>query len=230
MNKRTAKRIETFLPNGVPKCVRCYDSGPDGSADRYTVVYTGKYRTLGTKRGEARTLGNFQYVGMSASPFHPQGFGQHGEHPNQIDVNKSGFAPAIGRKCHLGRRIPFVELPLDCKTLVMRDYRELWGLPSPLESLTAKLHPSRSAMSPKMASIVAYIVGQEWVKPQINCLMVTSDRFVMGQVKGDIGLNHFIGAESDLIRNWNDLLDCAGLGHDEGALAVKLYADKVRHC
>jgi hypothetical protein len=60
--------------------------------------------------------------------------------------------------------------------------------------------------------------------------MVTSDNFVMGQVKGDIGMNHFIGTESDLARNWKELLDCAGLGHDERALAVKLYADKVRHC
>lgn len=230
MNKKTANRIKSLLPNGLPKCVRCYDNGGE-SADRYTVVYTGKYRTIGTKRGGERVNGWFQYVGMSAEPFHPQGVGMHGEHPQQIDVNKSGFAPAIGRKCHLGKRIPFVELPLDCKTLVMRDYRELWGLPSPLESLTAKLHPSRlSGISGKMVSIVAYILGQDWAKPQINCLMVTSDRFVMGQVKGDIGLNHFIGAESDLARNWNDLLDCAGLGHDERALAVKLYAEKVRHC
>ena len=223
-------RLETLMPNGIPKYIRAYDNNGE-SADRYTVVYTGKYRTLGTKRGEARTLGNFQYVGMSALPFHPQGVGMHGEHLQQIDVNKSGFAPAIGRKCHLGKRIPFVELPTDCKTLVMRDYRELWGLPSPVETLTAKLHPSRfSAMSPKMASIVAYIVGQEWVKPQINCLMVTSDCFVMGQVKGDIGMNHFIGAESDLARNWDELLKCAGLGPDEYTLAEKLFSEKVRHC
>ena len=218
------------MPNGIPKYVRVYDNGGE-SADRYTVIYTGKYRTLGTKRGEARTVGWFQYVGMSAAPFHPQGVGMHGEHPQQIDVNKSGFAPAIGRKCHLGKRIPFVELPLDCKTLVMRDYRELWGLPSPLETLTAKLHPSRfSAMSPKMGSIVAYILGKEWVKPQVNSLMVTSDGFVLAQVKGDIGLNHLIGAESDLARNWDELLKCAGLGPDEYTLAEKLFSERVRHC
>ena len=218
------------MPNGIPKYIRAYDSGPDGSADRYTVVYTGKYRTLGTKRGEARTLGNFQYVGMSALPFHPQGVGQHGESPQQIDVNKSGFAPAMGRKNHLGKRIPFVELPPDCQTLVLRDYRNIWGLPEPLESLTAKLHPKRfTAMSPKMGSIVAYILGQEWVTPQVNSLMVTSDGFVLAQVKGDIGLNHFIGAESDLQRNWKELLHVADLGHDERTLAEKLYGEKVKH-
>lgn len=234
MNKKTANRIKALLPNGLPKCIRAYDNGGvdnGGSVDRFTVVYTGKYRTLGTKRGEARTLGNFQYVGMSANPFHPQGFGQHGESERQIDVNKSGFAPAVGRSNHLGKRIPFTALPKDCQKLVLRDYREIWNLPAPLESLTAKLHPSRfSAMSAKMGSIVAYIVGQEWVKPQINCLMVTSDCFVMGQVKGDIGMNHFIGAESDLARNWDELLKCAGLGPDEYTLAEKLFSEKVRHC
>ena len=234
MNKKTASRIKALLPNGLPKCIRAYDNGGvdnGGSVDRYTVVYTGKYRTLGTKRGEARTLGNFQYVGMSAAPFHPQGFGQHGEHSQQVDVNKSGFAPAMGRKNHLGKRIPFVELPPDCQKLVLSDYRNIWGLPSPLESLTVKLHPSRfTAMSAKMGSIVAYILGQEWVNPQINCLMVTSDGFVMAQVKGDIGMNHFIGAESDVKDNWVRLLDCADLGHDERTLADKCYAEKVKHC
>jgi hypothetical protein len=224
MNKKTANRIKTLLPNGLPKCIRAYDNGGvdnGGSVDRYTVVYTGRYRGNGW----------FQHVGMSGNPFCPQGVGMHGEHPRQIDVNKWGFAPAMGRKNHLGKRIPFVELPPDCQTLVLRDYRSIWNLPSTLDTLKEKLHPKRfTAMSPRMASIVAYILGQEWVRPQVNCLMVTSDNFVMGQVKGDIGMNHFIGAESDLQRNWKELLDCAGLGHDERALAVKLYADKVRHC
>lgn len=222
MNKKTANRIKSLLPNGVPKCVRCYDNGGT-TADRYTVVYTGRYRGKG----------HFQYVGMSALPFHPQGVGMHGEHWQQIDTNKSGFAPAMGRKNHLGKRIPFVELPKDCQRLVLSDYRNIWGLPDPMESLTAKLHPRRfSAMSAKMASIVGYILGQEWVKPswQINSLMVTSDGFVMAQVKGDIGLNHFIGAETDLARNWDELLKVADLGPDEYTLAEKLFAEKVRHC
>lgn len=229
MNKTTANRIKSLLPKGLPKYVRCYDNGGE-SADRYTVVYTGKYRTLGTKRGGERVNGWFQYVGMSAEPFHPQGVGMHGEHPQQIDVNKSGFAPAMGRKNHLGTRIPFTSLPKDCQKLVLSDYRELWDLPEPLESLTAKLHPARySAMSAKMASIVGYILGQEWVKPQVNFLMVTSDGFVLAQVKGDIGLNHFIGAETDLARNWDELLKVADLGPDELTLAEKLFCDKVRH-
>jgi len=172
----------------------------------------------------------FQYVGMSALPFHPQGVGMHGEYKRQIDVNKWGYAPAMGRKNHLGKRIPFTQLPPDCQRLVLSDYRNIWGLPEPLESLTAKLHPRRfSAMSPKMASIVGYILGQDWVKPQVNSLVVTSDGFVMAQVKGDIGYNHFIGAESDLKGNWGELLHVADLGQDEYALAEKLFNEKVRH-
>jgi hypothetical protein len=137
----------------------------------------------------------------------------------------------MGRKNHLGKRIPFNQLPADCQRLVLSDYRSIWNLPSPLDTLVEKLHPRRfTAMSPKMGSIVAYILGQEWVSPQVNGLMVTSDGFVLGQVKGDIGYNHFIGAEDDLQTNWRNLLDCAGLGDDERATAEKLYAEKVRHC
>ena len=120
MNKRT----QSLMPNGTPKYIRVYDNGGE-SADRYTVVFTGRYRKpMGTKGG----LAWFQYIGMSADPFQPQGVGQHGESPIQIDVNRSGFAPAMGRKNHLGTRIPFSKLPHDCKRLVWSDYKEIWGL------------------------------------------------------------------------------------------------------
>lgn len=230
MNKKTARRIQSLLPNGVPRYVRCYDNGGK-TFDRYTVVFTGNYRNIPGRRCRAKYGPlDFQNVGMSEHPFHPQGFGQHGESERQIDVNKDGFAPAIGRSNHLGKRILFVELPADCQKLVLRDYREIWRLPDPHESLVQKLHPRRfTAMSPKMGSIVGYILGQDWVTPQVNSLVVTSDGFVLAQVKGDIGLNHFIGAEEDLQRNWKELLHVADLGEDEHALAEKLFAEKVRH-
>jgi len=121
MNKRTA----LLFSNSIPKYVRCYDNGGE-SADRYTVVYTGRYRKpMGDGSGG---LSWFQYVGMSALPFHPQGVGMHGEHSQQIDVNKWGFAPAMGRKNHLGKRILFAKLPPDCKRLVLQDYKAIWGL------------------------------------------------------------------------------------------------------
>lgn len=112
-------RAARLMPNGVPRYIRCYDNG-GSTLDRYTVVFTGRYA------GKARSW--VQFVSMSALPYHPQGIGQHGEMDHQIDTNRFGFAPAIGRTCHLGRRIIFQDLPNDCKCLVISDYQELWGL------------------------------------------------------------------------------------------------------
>ncbi len=113
------------MPGGVPKFVRCYDNGgtekEGGSIDRYTVCFTGGYRKL-FPESMRRHYGErewFQYLAMSGSPFHPQGFGQHGESAQQID------RPTYG---HLGRKIKFVDLPEDCRKLVISDYRQIWGL------------------------------------------------------------------------------------------------------
>ena len=116
MSKST--RRSNLLPGGIPKYIHCYDDG--GSGDRYTVVYTGRYRH--------KTGGDTIYVGMSSNSFHPQGIGQHGSSRDRIDTNRHGYAPAIGHKCHLGVRIPFEALPVDCQRLVMRDYTDLWEL------------------------------------------------------------------------------------------------------
>ena len=75
-----------------------YDNGGE-TADRFTVYYGGR----GTIN---RTNGRRLMVGMSAAPFHPQGFGQHGE-------------GQPGR--HNGRRIRFDDLPSDCRRLVEMD-------------------------------------------------------------------------------------------------------------
>jgi hypothetical protein len=69
---------------------------------------------------------------MSADPFHPQGFGQWGSTKERAaDCSPGSWAgPSIGRKCHLGRRIAFVDLPPDCRKLVLSDYKEIWRLNS----------------------------------------------------------------------------------------------------
>jgi hypothetical protein len=118
MNKQ--KRTESLMPSGIPKYVRCYDNGGE-TADRYTVVFTGNYRKV-------REMDEFAHIGMSENPYAPQGVGQHGFSQQQIDVNKWGYAPAIGRKNHLGRRIHFNSLPEKCKDLVMNDYKIIWRL------------------------------------------------------------------------------------------------------
>ena len=87
--------------------VRCYDAG-EAMGDRYTVVFTGKYRHL---------TGHEQcYRSMSAYPFHPQGIGMWGSSPREID------RPSYK---HLGKRIPFDQLPPDCQKLAMADAIDL---------------------------------------------------------------------------------------------------------
>jgi len=104
------KRLESLLPNGMPKYVRCYDNGGE-TADRYTVVFTGNY-THKTDR-------HHWYIGMSANPFHPLGIGCFGESRTQID------RPAYS---HLGKKIKFEDLPKDCKKNTLEYYTQLWDL------------------------------------------------------------------------------------------------------
>lgn len=116
--KSAEDRSERLLPGGIPKYVRVYDNGGK-TFDRYTCVFTGK-------SAEGACLG------MSEHPAHPQGFGQHGQAENSggrfraIDVNKAGWAPAVGRSNHLGKRIRFEDLPEDCRKLVMSDYADIY--------------------------------------------------------------------------------------------------------
>ena len=73
-----------------------YDNGGE-TADRYTVYYSGR----GSIDNGLRAC-----VGMSGSPFHPQGFGQHG-------YGQPGK--------HNGKRMDFQSLPADCQKLVKQD-------------------------------------------------------------------------------------------------------------
>ena len=98
-----------YNPDGTPHYVRCYDAG-DSVCDRYTVCFTGRYRHL--------TGGEFVYLAMSCAPFHPQGFGQHGE-MRSID------------RSVLGRKIRFTDLPPDCQLVVRLDCEEESGHESP---------------------------------------------------------------------------------------------------
>ena len=110
----TAQRRERLLPGGIPRYVRVYDNGgpatEKGTIDRYTVVFSGNYR------GRQRLC---RYLGMSGAPFHPQGFGQHGESETIIDW------PTYG---HLGKKIKFQDLPEDCQKLAMGYYLYYWDL------------------------------------------------------------------------------------------------------
>jgi hypothetical protein len=106
MNKQQRRAV--LMPDGIPKYIRCYDNG-GRSFDRYTVVFTGRYTH--------KTGGAFLYLGMSENPFHPQGFGQHGESQQRIDYPKYS---------HIGKPIPFNALPEKCRELVLADYADIW--------------------------------------------------------------------------------------------------------
>lgn len=117
MNAKQIERINRLMPDGKPRYVRCYDNG-GRSMDRYTVVYTGRYKQIGVPAGQYKKNSRyFEYIGMSAHPF--QGFGQHGEHTQPID------RPSYS---HLGKKISFDELPEDCKQCVLQDYKDNWNI------------------------------------------------------------------------------------------------------
>ena len=103
------KRFETPDPEAEMICgsrVSCWDLGPDGSFDRYTVVFLD--RALRDHAGVAR----IPYLGMSATPYNPAGFGQHGE------LSEAFYS--TGQEA-LGKRIRFAELPEGCRRAVEAD-------------------------------------------------------------------------------------------------------------
>lgn len=95
-------------------------------------------------------------------------------------------------------------------------------------SLTDKLHPGRfPGMSPFMAAVVGFVLGEHFTTPEIAELTVSeSENIVYIRKAGGIG---FDGIESleDLRRNWNRLLDVAGLTPEERREAVRLFNSKV---
>jgi len=95
-------------------------------------------------------------------------------------------------------------------------------------TLTEKLHPSRfSEMSPFMAAIVGYVLGEHFTTPEIEELAVSEqENLVYIRPEGSSG---FDGMESleDLRRNWNTLLDAAELTDEERRQAVRLFNERV---
>ena len=79
-----------------------------------------------------------------------------------------------------------------------------------------------------MAAIVGCICDIEYTNPAITSLIVTSDNMVLAELKGDIGYNEFIGAESDLLRNFNNLVTAAKLTPIQKRAAHVAYATNVR--
>jgi len=91
----------TILVNGKRKVCRIFDTGADGSVDRYTIAFKG-YRVSGFGMV-------YPYLASDNTPFHPQGFGQHGE----------SLTSMTGR--HLGKRVCFDVLPLQVQQFILEN-------------------------------------------------------------------------------------------------------------
>jgi hypothetical protein len=98
----------------------------------------------------------------------------------------------------------------------------------PTPSLSTKLNPARfPGMSPFMAAVVGFVLGESFTNPEIAELTVSeNENLVYIRQAGAVG---FDGIESleDLRNNWNRLLDVAGLTADERREAVELFRGKV---
>jgi hypothetical protein len=78
-----------------------------------------------------------------------------------------------------------------------------------------------------MAAIVGYLLGEEWTRPAIAGLVITSDGFLLARDPGSVGYDRFIGEASDLTRNLEDLADAADLTPDERADLAARYRARV---
>ena len=124
MKTKALSREARFMPGGIPRYVRCYDSSEadDPSFDTFTVLYTGRAATTTDAYGNRA----YEYVclsGHGSVPFRPAD-------TYNPATKKHCFPPAMGRKCHLGRRVPFSAIPYGLQQTVLRDYREIWQIPA----------------------------------------------------------------------------------------------------
>jgi len=95
-------------------------------------------------------------------------------------------------------------------------------------SLAEKLHPNRfTEMSPFMAAIAAYILGESWTDPQIAEIAASEqENLVYVRKVGGIGFDG-VHSLTDLRNNWNRLLDAAGLTPEERHEAVSRFCAKI---
>ena len=85
--------------------------------DRYTVIFLDS-----PVSDDPYYSDRYAYLGMSDRPFHPQGFGQHGEIEIPLNALRQ-LRKGKGQRLfsHLGKLINFDDLPEDCQKLVNSD-------------------------------------------------------------------------------------------------------------
>lgn len=97
-----------------------------------------------------------------------------------------------------------------------------------MDSLKRKLHPGRfTEMSPLMAAILGYVLGESFTNPEIAEIAVSeSEGIVYIRKVGGVGFEGLQSLE-DLRNNWNRLMNAAGLTAEERKEAVRLFGEKV---
>ena len=103
-----ARISNTIMVDGKRKVCRIFDTGLDGPFDRYTVAFKGYRvpRAIGPSAPKGYGM-VYPYLASSDNPFHPQGFGQHGESKEFI----------TGKQ--LGKRVRFDSLPADVQRFIL---------------------------------------------------------------------------------------------------------------
>ena len=99
-----------------------------------------------------------------------------------------------------------------------------------LDTTVQKLHPGRFPnMSPKMAAIVGYLLGEQFTVPELEGLCVTSDGYCVGHTKGNVDESYFLGTFEDLERNWRELVGLkeVGLSEEEEIHCLKLLQTRI---
>jgi hypothetical protein len=94
--------------------------------------------------------------------------------------------------------------------------------------LKAKLHPKRfPGMSPFMAALVGYVLGEPFTEPEIAEITVSEqENLVYIRKAGGVGFDGIQSLE-DLRNNWNRLLDAAALSVEERQVAVALFRTRI---
>ena len=75
---------------------------------------------------------------------------------------------------------------------------------------------------------MGYILGEEWSKPSIAELVITSDGWVLARNAGQVVFDVIVGSAADLERNWENLLRAAELTGEEQQEANEHYRQAVR--
>ena len=97
-----------------------------------------------------------------------------------------------------------------------------------ISSLKKKLHPDRfDGMSPLMAAIVGYVLGESFSTPEIAEIKVSETEDLV-HIR-EVGAATFGEIQSlrDLRSNWNRLMDAADLTPEERREAVRLFKARV---